>query len=219
MLFVFCPICLWMIVSARPVTQVLYEHGAFRADQTGVTSQLLMLYCIGILPNAVAIFLLRCFYALQDTITPLVAESVDMLFYILVVPVTVRHFGLAGLAITHAICFFVTCSILIVDLRRKLGWSFFNRPFAFFATRISICSAAMSLATLLLWRGLQGVFAGEGTIGRAGLMGAVVLFAFSLYIGLSHIARVDELKLCAESLLRSLSLFRRQTPGTTAAKA
>jgi putative peptidoglycan lipid II flippase len=213
LLFVFSPICLWMIVSARPVTQLLYEHGAFRADQTGITSVLLMLYCIGILPNAVAIFLLRCFYALQDTITPLVAECIDMVFYVLAVPILVRRFGLPGLAITHAICFFLTCSILVVVLQRKLGWSFFNRAFAVFGIRIAFCSAAMSIATLLLWRQLQSAFSGEGTILRAALMGAVAIFAVAIYLSLAYSTRVPELRLCFESLLRCATPSRYQAAG------
>ena len=80
LVFVFLPVTVWTILNAVPVTRVLYEHGKFSAADSSITARVLAIYSIGIVPNAVTIVLLRCFFAIEDTITPLLAELVDLGF-------------------------------------------------------------------------------------------------------------------------------------------
>ena len=120
-LFIFVPITLWTIINALPITRLLFERGQFKLENSIVTAQVLRLYGIGILPLAMGGILLRCFYAVEDTVTALYAEIVDLIFYVIVATFFTRRFGIQGLALTRGISFYLVTGILVVVLwNRKI---------------------------------------------------------------------------------------------------
>ena len=134
----FLPLTIWVVLNALPLTRFFYERGQFRLQDSVMTSQALMLYAIGILPNAMAVVLLRCFYAAQDTITPLLAESIDLVFYIIAATALTKHFGISGLALTRGMTFFLVAIILIVVLRNRHGLLTIDLNFIQFFLRTSV---------------------------------------------------------------------------------
>jgi len=188
--FLFLPATVWTVLNALPITRVLYERGQFLPQDSLVISRVLMLYGIGILPNAVAVILLRCFYAMQDTVTPLLAESVDLCFYLLTAPLLLRRFGLQGLAVTRGMTFFVVAAILSVALLRrnflKIHWETLR-----FFVRTATASIAMGLVSWTALRLLQRWFDSGGTPLRLG----VLVLVFSASVGtLLVVARLLKLQ-------------------------
>lgn len=57
-------------VLARPIVQLVFEHGLFTADNTTVTVQVLLFYLVGVIPAALDLLLVNAFYARQDPLTP-----------------------------------------------------------------------------------------------------------------------------------------------------
>jgi hypothetical protein len=51
------PLTLWVVMSALPLTRMFYERGQFHLSDSIVTARVLMLYGVGILPNAIAVIL------------------------------------------------------------------------------------------------------------------------------------------------------------------
>ena len=82
--FIFLPVTMWTIMNSLPITRLLFERGQFHLGNAVQTAGALRLYSIGILPLAVGGILLRCFYAVEDTVTALAAEVVDLIFYVVV---------------------------------------------------------------------------------------------------------------------------------------
>src|SRR5262245_23846856 len=96
-MFIFLPLSTWIVLNALPLTGILYEHGQFGWQDSLITARVFTFYSIGILPNAIGIIVLCCFYAIQDTITPMLAEAIDLGFYFLIASLLSKYYGLVGL--------------------------------------------------------------------------------------------------------------------------
>lgn len=69
--FITIPISIFYIFFRTPITQLIYERGAFSSIATFNTASSLMYYSIGLFAYAGAALVTRTFYALLDTKTPL----------------------------------------------------------------------------------------------------------------------------------------------------
>jgi len=190
--FLFLPLTIWTVLNALPLTRTFYERGQFRLEDSLLTARVLTFYGIGILPNAIAVVLLRCFYAIHDTITPLWAESIDLVYYVLAAPVLTSHFGLAGLALTRGMTFFLVASILIVVLSRKRDLLVLDFNLARFIFKALIPSLVMVIASWGTIHLLQSSFDSGRTPLRAGVLGLSLLFSGTTFFGIAHLIKLKE---------------------------
>lgn len=192
LLFLFIPVTIWTILNATPITRVLYEHGKFSVADSWTTSHILAIYSIGIVPNAVAIVLLRCFYAIEDTVTPLLAELVDLGFFVVAAPLLTARFGLAGLAAARSTTFFIVMTILTVVLVRK-GLLRFG-GFSGFLLRTTVPTLVMAATSWLSWHFLQPVFDSAGTLGRLIVICLGLGVSVGIFLALAMALRLGEAK-------------------------
>lgn len=189
-IFLFLPITAWTVLNALPLTRLLYERGQFRPEDSLATSRVLMLYGIGILPFAIGVVLLRCFYAIQDTITPFVAELIGLCFYAAAAPALSRAMGLEGLALTRGVSFYLVAAIFVMVLWRKRQVLALDLDLALFSVRVAVAAGVMAVVSWLTLHLLQPWFDSSRTPGR----GLVVLAVF-LASGLTFLAVAQTLKL------------------------
>ncbi len=64
------PAAAGLIVLARPIVELLLQHGEFRAENSGPTAAALVGYALGIPAAGAVMVLTRAFYAIGDTRTP-----------------------------------------------------------------------------------------------------------------------------------------------------
>jgi putative peptidoglycan lipid II flippase len=204
--FLFVPVTVWTIFNALPITRVLYERGQFRPEDSLLISRVLMFYSIGILPNAIAVILLRCFYALEDTVTPLWTESIDLVFFLLCATWLSSRFGILGLAFTRGMSFLVVGTILAIVLwRRKLIVKVGCKTLLFLVQT----AAATFVMAGVDWAGLRllrSSFDGLGTAGRLVEIAALLTISAGAFLGVAALFKMRE----SERVLRGASsLFQR----------
>lgn len=199
---IFLPITVWTILNALPLTRLMYERGHFRLQDSIATARVLSLYCLGILPNAVAIILLRCFYAVQDTVTPLLAETIDLAFYVVAATFLTRHFGIRGLALTRGLSFSVVTAVLIVVLSKKRKLLTINRDLLAFFFKAALASMMMAAASELAWHFLQPFFnAGKSPV-RLVMIAIVVGVSGGTFLGAARLLRLTEASHVLQALRR-----------------
>jgi putative peptidoglycan lipid II flippase len=191
-LFLFLPVTIFTILNAVPLTRLLYERGQFRLADSVVTARVLMLYGIGILPNAIAVILLRCFYAVQDTVTPLLAESIDLAFYATVATVLTRHFGIEGLAITRGLTFFLVTAILMYVLSNRRGLLAIDLDLLRFFLRTALASLAMIVVSWMSLRLLQSLFDAGKTPLRLGIVSAILVMSSATFLAAARLLKLSE---------------------------
>ena len=74
MLMLNVPATLGLVVLARPIVELLFEHGRFTAADTEATAAALQLYAVGLVGYSAARIISPTFYALRQSRTPVVGE-------------------------------------------------------------------------------------------------------------------------------------------------
>ncbi|GAC1433512.1 MAG: lipid II flippase MurJ [Ktedonobacteraceae bacterium] len=122
-----CALLLWLF--GKPIIRLLFQHGAFTAHASDLTYLALLAYAIG-LPGIIAGALIaNGFFALKDTRTPLITNTLALAwrYGLIVFLLQVFHgtsiilaipLALSGVATAEAI---VMCIILLLRLRREVN--------------------------------------------------------------------------------------------------
>jgi putative peptidoglycan lipid II flippase len=121
-LFVALPASMILGLLGVPVVRALFEHGQFTAESTALTSEALRFYAFGLAAFAASEILVRTFYAMRDTRTPVVVGVVAVALNITLGWVLLRlGAGLEGLASAFSTANTLEAVLLLVLLRRRLG--------------------------------------------------------------------------------------------------
>ena len=121
-LFLALPAAALLAALAAPTVRVLFERGQFGADSTALTAQVLVCYALGLAAFAAAEIIVRAFYAMQDTRTPVAVGVAMVLLNIVLGWLLVQlGFGLPGLALAFSIANTAEALALLLLLERRLG--------------------------------------------------------------------------------------------------
>ncbi len=212
-LFIFLPVTIWTFLNALPLTRLLYERGHFRFEDSVLTARVLSLYGIGILPNAIAVILLPCFYAIQDTITPLWTECVDLLLYTAAAVFLMSHFGLAGLALGRGVQFYAFAVMLMFVLRKRRLLQI-DVNLLQFSARVGLASAAMAAVSWMVFYPLQALFDSGKTPLRLGVILAVMAASAVSFLAVARLLKLNEVEYMANAALDLLSWRRSAAPNS-----
>jgi putative peptidoglycan lipid II flippase len=211
-LFIFLPVTIWTVLNALPVTRVLYERGQFRFEDSILTSRVFSFYGMGTLPIAVSMILLPCFYAIQDTITPLWTECVVLVFYVAVAIFLMRHYGLVGLAVGRGVQFYAFAAMLIFVLyRKRLLKIDFDLMLFFF--RVGLASVSMAAVSWITLYPLQAVFDSGKTPLRFCIVCVVLVTSGAAFLGVAHLLKLSEVEEILKAALDLLPGSRRVPAG------
>ncbi len=191
-LFVTIPAAVGLLVLRRPLVALLFERGAFRSSSTDAVAWALAFYALGLVGHAGVEILVRAFYALHDTWTPVWVGGLAMSFNValnLTMPGAFARIGLppyGGLALANSVATLLEMGGLLALLRPRLG-GLEGRTLRTSAARSGLAAGAMGLL-LILW---QGVLAGASgaVVGAGG-----ILLGAGGYLLAAVLLRMEELR-------------------------
>jgi putative peptidoglycan lipid II flippase len=114
------PAAVVCVVLAQPIVGIL-THGAFGKHDASVTADTLQAFAIGLLPFSVYLYVLRGFYALQDTRAPFLINCFENALNIVLAIALFPRFGVQGLALAFAGAYVVSAIVALVLLARRIG--------------------------------------------------------------------------------------------------
>jgi putative peptidoglycan lipid II flippase len=118
-LFIGIPASIGLIILRKPLIELFYERNAFTVESTSRTASVIFFYAIGVWAYSASHVIIRAFYSMQDTRTP-VKVGVGMVGLNLVLNLTLIWFlREGGLALATAISATVQIIILFAILQRK----------------------------------------------------------------------------------------------------
>jgi putative peptidoglycan lipid II flippase len=135
-----------LIALARPIISVLFERGEFTSGDVVRTAGAMQFYAVGLLGIAASIVLTRCFFAMHDSRTPVIIACGVMVLNVVCSALTVRPFGVNGLAASNSLASLVEAVILGWLLTRRIGMSESALAGTSFAST-AVASAAMALVS------------------------------------------------------------------------
>lgn len=129
LLFLGLPITVVFMLLGRPIIAILFERGLFNTESTNLTTFALFFYAIGLVPLIALEVVNRAFYALKDTLTPVLAGGVQVLmmgvFGYLLSQIIFPQWNLlplGGLALGLSLSNIIEVLLLLWLLRRKMDY-------------------------------------------------------------------------------------------------
>jgi len=191
------PFTILMAVASRPVIGALLQHGNFSAAAAHNTARALAGFSIGLVGFSVYLFVLRGFYAHEDTRTPFLINVFENALNIVLAIVLVGHHGVFGLGLAFGIAYLVSAFLALVVIERRYP------EFASLALLRSLAPmlAAAAVAAVVAWLvgGAVGSTAGGGAFVRSA---AIFIVGGLVYVGGLRVLRVPETTAVAERLRR-----------------
>lgn len=115
------PISIGAFVLSEPIIRTLFERGQFDSSATLVTSRVLSFYAIDMLASGIIDVVIRVFYSLQDTKTPMKNSLLCVFLNIIFNLILVRFLKAPGLALGSSLSAIFAVTFLMYNLRKKIG--------------------------------------------------------------------------------------------------
>jgi putative peptidoglycan lipid II flippase len=203
-LFLTLPAAVGLYVLRVPLIQILLERGNFTAESTAAVAYALQFFALGLVAHALVEIIVRVFYALHDTLTPVIIGIGAMLLNILFSLWWIGWLGYGGLALANSVATILEMLVLLALLRRRLG-ALPMRSLLVSAVRSTLAAVVMGLAVWgwLSWLTDQPLWIMGLPTGWTAALGGL-LIALITYAGVSFALGAEELRSLVSPLLRRL---------------
>jgi putative peptidoglycan lipid II flippase len=169
-----------LVTLAVPIVRLLFEYGKFDAHATQAASFALICLAPGLVAFSTANILVRAFYALGDTMTPMKISIACLMLNLVLAGVLVGPLRQGGLGVANTVTSVCNVGLLLFALRKKLGNLEMEslRKMALLLVGMTLIAGAVAFVGWQLWENEIG----HGTLARR--IGAVfipAIVAGSLY--------------------------------------
>ncbi|HOR46123.1 MAG TPA: murein biosynthesis integral membrane protein MurJ [Caldisericia bacterium] len=111
-----------LLALSHPIVMMLFQRGKFGIVDTVMTSAPLAFYGLAIIPMAIEAVLVKVFYSISDTKTPVKIYLSNLIMLVILDVVFVKMgLGVVGLALGATICAFVRILMVVIAMRKKIG--------------------------------------------------------------------------------------------------
>jgi putative peptidoglycan lipid II flippase len=189
-LYLALPAAVGLIVLREPLVELVFQRGAFTEQSTQMVAWALGLFALGLPAHSVVEIVVRAFYAMHDTRTPVAvgigAMGLNVALSLAFIGAfqAVGWMALGGLALSNSLATTLEMVVLMAILRRRLN-GLEGRRMARSLARIAVSAAVMAVvAGVVAWMlaGSSGLLVG----GLAVVAGVVAYVGVSLLLGASE---------------------------------
>jgi putative peptidoglycan lipid II flippase len=188
------PVSIFMALMADPTVRTVYMSGEFTASKVGATASALTWYSVGIFAWAGQAIVARGFFAMQDTITPVVLGSLVTIVFVPLNYFLMQVMGHSGLALATSIAATIHLLALIYFLRRRLHGIEGGR-ILLSLVKISVGSTVMTAAVCFARTGFRHFLNVHSRSGAAVELLGTSLVAFVIYTAVLFVLGSDELRM------------------------
>ena len=188
-LFLTIPAAVGLILLRIPLIEMLLERGAFTRESTLGVAYALQFYALGLVAHSVVEIAVRAFYALHDTLTPVLIGIAAMGLNIGLSLWWVHSLSYGGLALANSVATGLEMVALLWLLRNRIG-GLMLRKLAISVIRSGLAAAFMGMAVMVWLHWVEGQTAltsilPQGWLPSLGgiLLAAVVYGAGNLLLG------------------------------------
>mgnify|MGYP003290253276 CR=1 FL=1 len=199
MSYILIPLTVGMIIFAKDIIKVLYQHGQFDENSTIITAGALMFYCIGMIGFGFVEIMNKSFYAKQDTKTPLVVGVIIVGINILLCNVFASIWGINGLALATA-CTAILNGLILTICANIQTKGILSKDFIISFVKILISSGIMALAVVILNNILIGVMPQSMIMDIVRMLvgatvGVVIYYICAMLFKLSEVVEIKDMVL------------------------
>jgi len=154
-IFMSIPSSVGLMVLSLPIVQTLLQHGRFNLQSAYNTSVPLTFFAIGLAGLASAEILTRSFYAMRESVTPVMVSIGQFILKIalslLFIDVAVFgvQWGLGALAFATSIAGLLEATVLLWLLHQRIG-GLIQRSLLVFISRVLLASVVMGIGIFII---------------------------------------------------------------------
>lgn len=193
--FLTAPATLLLLILAEDIGRVLLQYGKFRPEDTQMVATALRGFAIGLFAWSGQALISRAFFALRDSLTPVLIGTAITGIFIPLCFVLMRWLDYAGLALATSIAATLQMVWMLAVLRRRIPAAELpdDEPFVRPVLLIGVASLGMGMWAFLL-HPLGTALTGAWQPNLAALVRMVVVGGTSglFYLGLSYWLRLPE---------------------------
>ena len=204
--FCILPAIAGYIALAPRIVALTLEHGLATPASTAMIATTLRAWAIGILFFSTFYLILRAYYALGDTKTPMLINLVA--FVVMVVVDVALFFSLedprmriAGLAIGHVASYLVAASIGMVALSRRTSRHIVDGLPSTVA-RVALASTATGGAAFVVSRAIEAQIGGGSLAAEGVIVTGAAVAGLLIYAAMAKLLRLEEMRWIAGLILR-----------------
>ncbi|NJN81624.1 MAG: hypothetical protein HC802_04600 [Caldilineaceae bacterium] len=187
-----------------PLIQLLFEHGAFDAEATRVTSQALTLYAIGVPMIGVILFMNSVYFSLGRlgilVKLNLVSWGVNLLLNVILG----RMLAHQGIALSTTITALLTVVLLLYFLIHDSLPTFKTRLLLTSSAKILMASLAMGAFLIWITPPVHSSLHGVGLSHQVFELTALIVVGLAVYLLAAFLLRLDELRLMTRAVRKLL---------------
>lgn len=191
-LFLSLPAGALLLVLRQPLVRLLFERGEFGPESTAATSYAFLFFALGLASACVTEIVLRAFYALHDTRTPVIVGAAIVGLNIALGAGLMQVLDFAGLALSFTVTNTLETVTLLLLLRRKIQ-RIEGRALLWSGLRSFSAALGAALVVGLGWPWVERIASGEGVVLQAARLGGMALLGVGLYLGLAALLRSPEI--------------------------
>ncbi len=189
------PASVLLLVLRVPLVRIAYGTKSFPWEATILTGQVVAVFSTAILAQSITQLLIRSFYALEDTVTPLWVGVISMITNVLFAFIFVHNldYGVIGLAMAISISSLIQVLFLLFLIQKRIGFFTITEYIMPFIKMI-LASFIMGVA---LWVPMQ--FLDKFILDTTKVIELIILTivatasGFLVYLILSSILQIEEL--------------------------
>ncbi len=114
------PSALALIVAARPICALIYQHGKFTWIDSVNAGMALQAYAAGLIFFGLVRLSAQVFYAYKNTATPVRIAAMSMVINIICMALLMKPLGFVGLALSPGIAALFNFSVLSFSIRKRI---------------------------------------------------------------------------------------------------
>jgi putative peptidoglycan lipid II flippase len=185
------PATFFMVIMADPIVRAAYMIGKFTPDKVGATEIALVFYSAGLFAWAGQAILARGFFAMQDTITPIVLGTIATAIFIPMSYVLMKAMGHGGLALATSIAATLHMFALAWFLRRRLGGIEGGKVVSGLG-KVVVASIVMGAVCYAIKFGMAQVVDVQARKGAGLTVLAAMVASVVVYLGLVKLMKLEE---------------------------
>jgi len=193
--FLAVPATIGLIIIRKPLIGLIYQHGSFTADDTGIVSRVLLCYVLGLAGLSCLAVFVRTFYSFGDTKTP-VSVGLKMVFANIILNIILIQTPLkeAGLALATSVTGTAQAIILFLILRKR-NYILNIKGLGASVAKILAASAVMGVITWVSLLEILQVNIGKILFNKIAYVLVPIIIGFIAYMAVCRVINVAERKI------------------------
>jgi putative peptidoglycan lipid II flippase len=166
------PAAAGLALLGQPIVRLIYMHGLLTAVDAGRMAVLLGVMVVGLPFFSVVNLMVRAFYAVKDTRTPVRIAIVDFVINLTISLILIRWLGILGIVVASTTSIIAQAILLERALVRKMPQMHFA-PLAPSFAKVVAATAAMSAVVAGGWFGVRALGLGPRAADALGVAGLI----------------------------------------------